>query len=197
MLKTAEFGALATIDTWPFGPQSQGIFSPRDKIQLACEARHPEGMNDIDRLKSKADGFTHGDVKLVRRLEYLRLIVIGINELPPPLLGPDNDRHIGVSTAVQGAGRIETCHGEDADDERSGSSGRRNGDRHRPLRAIIRARGVVPAGHQRECQKTHHGEPNDGSYPRNEDDQVLKRNGRFTMSVEYRLRSAAPGKHDQ
>lgn len=87
----AELGALTVIGTGLVGLQPQHIGAPRQHVQFAAEARHPERMDHIIAGQVQIHRLAGGNVQLIAQLDAL----LRIADLPPPLVaGHLNAQHL-------------------------------------------------------------------------------------------------------
>ena len=87
VLNTAEFSALPAIDPDLPGDDRDVRKTARNEVLLAREARHPETMDDIVRLKHDAHWNTHRKVDFICCAHDLRRFTGIILNVPPPLIG--------------------------------------------------------------------------------------------------------------
>src|SRR5947209_18920838 len=101
MLHAAEFRALTAINPGALSPNTELVRPARDEILFACEARHPERVNNVDSFELKAHIATDGDMNFVRRLEPLLRTRPGLFDVPPPLQPATFDHELAIVARLE------------------------------------------------------------------------------------------------
>jgi len=87
--EAAELGTAAFVDAG-FAGHEPGLVNYRGhNVQLTGEVGNPEAVDDIIGEEVDIDSSVDGNVKLVGRFDF----IVGVAELPPPLVGPSRDVH--------------------------------------------------------------------------------------------------------
>src|SRR4051794_25105063 len=100
VLKSAELGALAAIDSRFLNGEPGRILLSRDEIHLARQTGYPEGVDDIRRVECQLHDSAEGDMNLVGGDEAVARHAVLVAHLPPPLMTHDFD--IDFSVAAMG-----------------------------------------------------------------------------------------------
>ena len=129
MAEAAELRAAAVIAAGFVGLDAQQVHMARHRVDLAGQARHPEGMDDVDAGDRDVDGNAGGQVQDVSGLNPA---LVGIAEGPDPLPSLGLDPAAARFPSAAAAARRRPAH------RRRAAAGRRAG-RTRPPSTIQRA----------------------------------------------------------
>jgi hypothetical protein len=102
------------------GRHDEPVHAVRHDVTLAAEMRHPEGVDHVGRVQVEGRRAPSGKVQLVGGGD----LVVGVPELPPPLMADDVDVEVRRRRGLLGP--EDDLDGRDADDQED------HGERDRP-----------------------------------------------------------------